>query len=271
MAATQLVFLFLSCDVADTLTRLDVPGGGFLPGLTLRSPNRQSGQTRIDGPAFAVKCSSAREGNATLKAGTGHFVSFCDRLHELNILMDHRDRLQLESVPRGAVILIFCPENTINYCWGGLTTRRAQALEAVGTVIDGRMRDLEELRELGGLVSGRDVAPTPPHGVLHVGERIFFLWSYTLPYFLIVVVITVFVVVTIIIVVVIVVITIFIVAFVDVVVVIIIIIVTIAVSFLIISRKPVQATNLIGSMSRSQSHKMTEIPSSSRKTGLLAT
>ncbi|CAI0647245.1 unnamed protein product [Colletotrichum noveboracense] len=99
--------------------KLDVSGGGFLHGLTLRSPNRQS--------AFTVKYSSARDGNATLKGGTGHF---------------------LDSVPRGAVILISCPENTINTCWGGLTTRRAQTLGAVGTVIDGRLRDLEELREL---------------------------------------------------------------------------------------------------------------------------
>lgn len=104
------------------------------------------------GPAFTVKYLSARDGNATLKGGTGHFVSLCDRLHELNILMDHRDRLQLDSVPRGAVILISCPENTINACWGGLTIRRAQALGAVGTVIDGRVRDLEELRVQGDLV-----------------------------------------------------------------------------------------------------------------------
>ncbi|KAK2780567.1 ribonuclease e inhibitor rraa dimethylmenaquinone methyltransferase [Colletotrichum kahawae] len=142
---------YTSCDVADALIKLDVPGGGFLPGLTLWSPHRQSGQTRIVGPAFTVKYSSTSDGNATPKGGTGHFV---------------------DSVPSGAVILISCPENTINAYWGGLTTRRAQALGAVGTVIDGRLRDLEELRELEYPVYARDVAPTPPHGALYVSEPV---------------------------------------------------------------------------------------------------
>lgn len=44
-----------SCDVADALIKLKVPHGGFLPGLTMWSPKRQEGSTKIIGPAYTVK------------------------------------------------------------------------------------------------------------------------------------------------------------------------------------------------------------------------
>lgn len=36
----------------------------------------------------------------------------------------------------------------INACYGGLMSNRAKYLGAVGTVIDGRLRDLQEHRDL---------------------------------------------------------------------------------------------------------------------------
>lgn len=80
----------------------------------------------------------------------------------------------------------------IHACWGGLTTRRAKMNGVVGTIVDGRVRDLGESRELGFPVSlnampcerillrpqksvlmhskvfARGIAPTPPHGTAQV-------------------------------------------------------------------------------------------------------
>lgn len=47
--------LCLSCDVSDGLVKLGKLQGGFLPGLTMWSPQRQEGNTKIVGPAYTVK------------------------------------------------------------------------------------------------------------------------------------------------------------------------------------------------------------------------
>ena len=44
-----------SCDVSDALCKLKYRNGGFLSGLTLWSPQRQEGETKIVGPAYTVK------------------------------------------------------------------------------------------------------------------------------------------------------------------------------------------------------------------------
>lgn len=46
---------FCSCDVADALLKLKFPNGGFLAGITLWSPERQAGPTKIVGPVYTVK------------------------------------------------------------------------------------------------------------------------------------------------------------------------------------------------------------------------
>ena len=43
------------CDVADALVKLKIHNGGFLPGITLWSPQRQDGPTKIVGPAYTVQ------------------------------------------------------------------------------------------------------------------------------------------------------------------------------------------------------------------------
>jgi hypothetical protein len=43
------------CDISDALVKLKVPHGGFLAGLTMWSPRRQEGSTKIVGPAYTVK------------------------------------------------------------------------------------------------------------------------------------------------------------------------------------------------------------------------
>lgn len=56
--------------------------------------------------------------------------------------------IQIDMIPRDAVIFISQPLPQVNAVYGGLMTLRAQALGAAGVVIDGRVRDLGEHRTL---------------------------------------------------------------------------------------------------------------------------
>ena len=55
-----------------------------------------------------------------------------------------------------------------NAVFGGLMSTRAQVRGAVGTVIDGRLRDLQEHRDLGFPVFARDVSTTAPQEMAKV-------------------------------------------------------------------------------------------------------
>lgn len=60
---------------------------------------------------------------------------------------------QIDSIPEGAVVFVSCPPKIPNACYGGLMSARAKASKAVGSVIDGRFRDLQEQRDLNYPVS----------------------------------------------------------------------------------------------------------------------
>lgn len=135
---------FTTCDVSNALIKLKYRNGGFLSGLTLWSPERQAGDTRIVGPAYTVKYAPLSD------PAPKHPTHYID------------------SVPAGSVVFVSCPARTPNAVYGGLMTARAQARGAVGSVIDGRFRDLQEQRELGYPVFGRDVGTAPPQELLKV-------------------------------------------------------------------------------------------------------
>ena len=98
------------------------------------SPNRQAGSTRIFGPAVTVKMIESRDQTA-VKPGK-HFAD-CNE--------------------NGKIMFVQQPKGLYSACWGGLMSTRAKRLGAQGVVIDGRMRDVGEHREMGFPVSG-----TPP-------------------------------------------------------------------------------------------------------------
>ncbi|GAB7339978.1 hypothetical protein MBLNU457_6490t1 [Dothideomycetes sp. NU457] len=138
---------YTSCDVADALLKLKVPHGGFLAGLTLWSPKRQDGPTKIVGPAYTVKY--VRKNHENDPKPAGHYI---------------------DSIPAGSVVFISSPPRTINAVYGGLMSNRAKYSGAVGTVVDGRIRDLQEHRDLDYPVFARDVGTTAPHEVVRVSE-----------------------------------------------------------------------------------------------------
>ncbi|OJI83505.1 hypothetical protein ASPTUDRAFT_65763 [Aspergillus tubingensis CBS 134.48] len=114
-----------ACDVADGLSKLKHPQGGFLEGLTLYSPDYQAGETKIVGQAFMVKFVPKDDEAAPRLSGN-----------------------YIDMVPPGVVIVISQPLPQVNAVYGGLMTLRAQAVGAAGVVVDGRVRDLGEHRAL---------------------------------------------------------------------------------------------------------------------------
>ncbi|KAK1027971.1 hypothetical protein LTR33_017414, partial [Friedmanniomyces endolithicus] len=133
------------CDVADALSKLKVPHGGFLAGLTMWSPKRQDGPTKVVGPAYTVRY--VRKNYENEPQPSGHYI---------------------DSVPSGSVVFISAPARSINACYGGLMSTRAKNSRAVGTIVDGRLRDLQEHRDLDYPVFARDVGTTAPAETMRV-------------------------------------------------------------------------------------------------------
>lgn len=63
------------------------------------------------------------------------------------------NREQIDSVPSGSVLFISAPSDIVNAVYGGLMSTRAKYCRAAGTIVDGRIRDLQEHRDLGYAVS----------------------------------------------------------------------------------------------------------------------
>jgi len=60
----------------------------------------------------------------------------------------YTDASQVDQIPQGAVVFISQPLPHVNAVYGGLMSLRAQHLGAAGVIIDGRVRDLQEHRNL---------------------------------------------------------------------------------------------------------------------------
>ena len=69
---------FISCDVSDALLKLKHPHGGFLSHVSLWSPQRQEGSTKIVGPAYTVKYVLLSD--TTSPKHEGHYVGSPPRL-----------------------------------------------------------------------------------------------------------------------------------------------------------------------------------------------
>ncbi|KAI0125265.1 ribonuclease E inhibitor RraA/Dimethylmenaquinone methyltransferase [Xylariales sp. AK1849] len=135
---------YTTCDVSDALIKLKYRNGGFLSGLTMWSPQRQGGSTKVVGPVYTVK-----------------YVPLDDPAPK-------HPTHYIDAVPAGAVVFVSCPPRIPNAVYGGLMSTRAQALGAVGSVIDGRFRDVQEQRGLGYPVFARDVGTAPPAELVKV-------------------------------------------------------------------------------------------------------
>ncbi|GFZ50088.1 hypothetical protein JCM24511_07841, partial [Saitozyma sp. JCM 24511] len=133
-----------SCDCSDALLKLKVVHGGFLSGPSMWSPKRQEGNTKIVGRAYTVKYALLDDPAPKV---ANHYI---------------------DEIPKGSVIFISSPPNLPNAVYGGLMSNRAKASGAAGTVVDGRIRDLNEHREIGMPVFARDVGTASPYELVKV-------------------------------------------------------------------------------------------------------
>lgn len=163
--------LYGSCDVSDALLKLKVAHGGFVAGITMFSPERQTGAAKIVGPAYTVRyalLSDAAPKHPTHYVGNSPVSATATGPSKNGrALTTPVPSPQIDAVPAGAVLFVSSPR-TPNAVFGGLMATRAQYRGCVGAVIDGRLRDLQEHRDLYFPVFARDVGTTAPAEVAKV-------------------------------------------------------------------------------------------------------
>ncbi|KAK4053151.1 hypothetical protein OIV83_001886 [Microbotryomycetes sp. JL201] len=115
---------FTTCEVSDALTKLAQPGGGYLADLDLFTPTTAVPQT-IVGEAYTVKMVDQKQAEAPK-------------------LKEH----WVDTAPRDSVIVISSPPYVKSASLGGLLAAGAQVRGVQAVVIDGRCRDLAEIRDM---------------------------------------------------------------------------------------------------------------------------
>ncbi|KAH7010043.1 ribonuclease E inhibitor RraA/Dimethylmenaquinone methyltransferase [Ilyonectria destructans] len=123
---------FTSCDIGDALVKLKHPFGGFLDGIRMFSP---SAETRVMGHAVTVQMVEMSDTSSPKLEK--HFV-------------DHNED--------GGIMYVQQPKGLYSACWGGLMSTRAKWLGAQAAIIDGRMRDINEHKEMGFPVFAKDTS-----------------------------------------------------------------------------------------------------------------
>ncbi|KAL8845221.1 MAG: hypothetical protein Q9176_000389 [Flavoplaca citrina] len=111
------------------------------------SPHHQDPSIKLVGRAFTVRYIEKSDEAATIFEG--HYI---------------------DQVPPTSVVFISAPQGTVNALYGGLMSCRAQYIGAAGTVVDGRIRDLQEHRSLSYTVFARGTSTVSPQEMLQVGE-----------------------------------------------------------------------------------------------------
>jgi len=130
----QALSKYTACDIADALLKLKVPNAGFLPDLQLFAPPYPDTKTDITiAPASTVIFAS--------KSGAGALD-----LPEANIPAGKHwvDLTQPETI----VVMRQQPGQRCAIL-GGIMALRIKVLNARGVVVNGRVRDLAELRVTG--------------------------------------------------------------------------------------------------------------------------
>lgn len=123
---------YATCDVSDALVKKGDKFGGYLPNLTRQSSN-PTGKTMV-GQAYTVLFAPKDDPRPAIKGG------YIDKLPADSVLVISTT-LNLQKLE--------APYTKVNNAlYGGLMSTRAQYLKSNGTVVFGRIRDLEEHREL---------------------------------------------------------------------------------------------------------------------------
>lgn len=150
---TKLLSEFTPCDVSDSLVQHGVGNGGYIPNLQKRSPKAETSKAAV-GRAYTVLYAPKSDPREAVKQ------SYIDEIPEGSILVIGTPlSSQLSSAPYTKVN---------NAMYGGLMSTRAKYRGANGSVILGRIRDLQEHNDLEYPVWSYGVGSTAPGPVVKV-------------------------------------------------------------------------------------------------------
>lgn len=146
---------FTPCDISDSLVQHGIANGGYIPNLQLQSPSDVSKQVgSAVGPAYTVLYAPKSDPRPAIKES------------------------YIDQIPAGSILVIGLPESLQTTCapymkvnnalYGGLMSTRAKYREANGSVILGRIRDLDEHNDLNYPVWSYGVGSTAPGPVVKV-------------------------------------------------------------------------------------------------------
>jgi regulator of RNase E activity RraA len=141
---------YTPCDISDALVKYGHKTGGFIPNLTQFSPGKQS----MVGRAYTVLYAPLDDPRPELK------VKYIDEIPKDSVVVIGTTK-ELQSP--------YAPYVKLNNAlYGGLMSTRAQYLGAKGSLILGRIRDLDEHRDLGYPVFSYGVGTTAPGSMVKV-------------------------------------------------------------------------------------------------------
>lgn len=146
---------YTPCDTSDALVKFGIANGGYIPNLTIRSPAEVAKQTKtVVGRAYTVLYAPKSDPRPAVKE------SYIDNIPEGSVLV-----LGLPPAQQ----LTAAPYVTVNNAlYGGLMSTRAHYRKAQGSVVLGRIRDLDEHNDLGYHVWSYGVGSTAPGPVVKV-------------------------------------------------------------------------------------------------------
>lgn len=139
---------YTACDISDALLRLKVPGAGFLPDLISYSTS-EGGGVCPSGPVSRGGYIPVTLPIHVAPASTVYFISKSDTIenHPQGNIPEGQHWVDL-TVP-GTFVIEQQPEGQNNAVLGGIMARRMKKLHAAGIVVNGRIRDVREMREIG--------------------------------------------------------------------------------------------------------------------------
>lgn len=129
---------YTACDIADALLALKVPNAGFLPDLRVMAPGKRRDGNVTIAPASTVLMVSKNGGDLS-------------GLPAANI---SSDKHWVDLTRPETIVVISQPAGQKCAALGGIMAQRISVLQGRGVIVNGRVRDIEELKESGLLVSG---------------------------------------------------------------------------------------------------------------------
>ncbi len=139
---------YTSCDLSDSLVKNGIKDGGFIPNLVQFSPKSNSAIEPVSGYAYTALYAPLDDPRPAVKGG------YIDKAPKDSIVVvGTTSDLQIPFAPYTLVT---------NALYGGLMSTRAQYLQCRGSVIIGRIRDVNEHRDLNYNVWSYGLGTTAP-------------------------------------------------------------------------------------------------------------